>query len=63
MLQSSPLGRSPRSLLALALFALLAVGCSSTPDPTVVAATFQAEENLNPIPPDGRRRWWFACMN
>ncbi len=28
--------------------ALAAAGCSSTPDPTVVAATIQAEENLNP---------------
>ncbi|MCB1930330.1 MAG: type VI secretion system lipoprotein TssJ [Rhodocyclaceae bacterium] len=48
MLHSFPLGRSPLSLLAVAFCALLAVGCSSTPDPTVVAATFQAEENLNP---------------
>lgn len=32
----------------LCTLALLAGGCSSTPDPTVVAATIQAEENLNP---------------
>ncbi|MCB1905922.1 MAG: type VI secretion system lipoprotein TssJ [Rhodocyclaceae bacterium] len=48
MLQSSPLGRIPLVLLAVVLAALVAAGCSSTPDPTVVAATFQAEENLNP---------------
>ncbi|MCB1915710.1 MAG: type VI secretion system lipoprotein TssJ [Rhodocyclaceae bacterium] len=48
MLHSFPLGRSPLTFLVAALAVLLAVGCSSTPDPTVVAATFQAEENLNP---------------
>ncbi|MCB1887061.1 MAG: type VI secretion system lipoprotein TssJ [Rhodocyclaceae bacterium] len=37
------------TLSALLCAAVLAVtGCSSTPDPTVVAATIQAEENLNP---------------
>ncbi len=48
-MQQSPLfRRSLYSLLAVVLAAAMAAGCSSTPDPTVVAATIQAEENLNP---------------
>jgi len=48
-MQQSPLfRRSLFSLLAVVLAAALGAGCSSTPDPTVVAATIQAEENLNP---------------